>query len=88
MYRGVHIQAMNEHRKLEDPIFSVFGHETDVMIFNFFSPKKLAKYWRSLLKLLLVFCKDLIITLLFEKKSFFSPKKIEENRDYNIDPCL
>jgi hypothetical protein len=41
-----------------------------------------------LLKLLLVFAKIVIITLVFEKNANFSPKlgKIAENCNHNIDP--
>jgi hypothetical protein len=41
------------------------------MILKIFSPKKLAKSWRFLLKLLLVFAKIVIITLVFEKNANF-----------------
>jgi hypothetical protein len=61
---------------------------TDVMILKIFLPKNL-ECWRFLLKLLLVFTKNVIITLVFEKKSqFFRRKlaKIAENCDHNIDP--
>jgi hypothetical protein len=36
------------------------------------------------------FCKNLIITLVFEKNASFLPKmsKIKENCDHNIDPGL
>jgi hypothetical protein len=44
---------------------------TDVMILKIFSPKKLAKNWRFLLKLLLVFFKKVITTLVFDKKRQF-----------------
>jgi hypothetical protein len=43
---------------------------TDVTILKIFSPKN----WRFLLKLLLVFAKNLIITLAFEKNAVFKPK--------------
>jgi hypothetical protein len=48
------------------------------------------KYWRFLLKLgTASFCKNWIITLLFEKNTIFRKKlaKIAEICDHNIDPC-
>jgi hypothetical protein len=55
------------------------------MIFKIFSPKNLAK---KLAQLLLVFEKNVIITLVFEKNANFCRKlaKIAENCDHNIDP--
>jgi hypothetical protein len=58
---------------------------------NFFAEKFSDKNWRFLLKLLLVFAKIVIITLVFEKKrQFFHRKlgKIAENCVHNIDPRL
>jgi hypothetical protein len=57
----------------------------------FFAPKKSAKNGAFLLKLLLVFAKNLIITLDFETNgNFFRRKlaKIAENCDHNIDHRL
>jgi hypothetical protein len=60
------------------------------MISKIFSPKNLAKIlWVFLFKPLRVFCKNMIVTLVFEKKTpFFRRKwaKIAENWDHNIDP--
>jgi hypothetical protein len=52
---------------------------TDVMIFQYFRRKIQRKNRRFLLKLLLVFAKIVIITLVFEKSAIFLPK-IVENR--------
>jgi hypothetical protein len=52
---------------------------TDVMIIKIFSQKNLVKILAFLLKLLLVFAKIVIITLVFEKTPIFSPK-IGKNR--------
>jgi hypothetical protein len=49
---------------------------------NIFAKKFGEKNWRFLLKLQLVFCKNLIITLVFEKNANF----FAENCDHNIDP--
>jgi hypothetical protein len=63
---------------------------TDVVIFkNTFAEKFSEKNWRFLLKLLLVFAKIVIITLVFEiNANLFRRKlgKIAENCDHNIDP--
>jgi hypothetical protein len=51
--------------------------------------KILRKYWHFLFKLLLVFEKKLIITLVFEKNGNFFCRKlanIAENNDHNIYP--
>jgi hypothetical protein len=58
------------------------------MIFEIFSPKKSAKKLAFLTQNKAKLCKILIITLVFEKNSIFSPKivkKIAENCDRNID---
>jgi hypothetical protein len=57
---------------------------TDVMILKIFTPKNLVKMLAFLLKLLLVFAKKLIITLVFEKRPIFRQKlaKIAENCDH------
>jgi hypothetical protein len=54
-----------------------------------FSQKDLAKKCRFLNQATTRFCKNFIITLVFEKNAnLFSPKidKIVENSDRNIDP--
>jgi hypothetical protein len=43
----------------------------DVMIFQIFSPKKIAKNWRFLTPYKAKLCKILIITLIFEKNAIF-----------------
>jgi hypothetical protein len=52
------------------------------MILKIFSPKAFVKILAFLLKLLLVFAKIVIITLVFEKNL----AKIAENCDHNINP--
>jgi hypothetical protein len=54
---------------------------------KYFRRKIWRKYWRFLLKLLIVICKNLIITLVFEKNAIFRRKlaKIAENCDHNIE---
>jgi hypothetical protein len=52
---------------------------TNVIIFKKILAKKFRNYLRFLLKLLLVFAKKLIITLVFEENANFSPK-ISKNR--------
>jgi hypothetical protein len=48
---------------------------TDAMVFKIFSPKNWQKYWRSFVQTTGSFCKNVIITLVFEKNAnFFSPK--------------
>jgi hypothetical protein len=55
------------------------------MIFKIFSPKNLAKKWRFLLKLLLVFAKIVIITLFFEKNAnFFAENKQKSQKIVSI----
>jgi hypothetical protein len=53
---------------------------TDVMIFLIFSPKNLAKNWRFLLKLLLVFAKIVILTLVFEKNANFFAENCQKSQ--------
>jgi hypothetical protein len=50
------------------------------MIFKIFSPKNLANNWRFLLKLLLVFAKIVIITLVFEKNANFFAKNWQKSQ--------
>jgi hypothetical protein len=50
------------------------------MILKIFSPKNFAKNWRFLLKLLLVFAKIVIITLVFEKNANFSAKNCQKSQ--------
>jgi hypothetical protein len=60
----------------------------DVMIFLIFSPKKSAKNSAFLTQSKAKLCKNLIITLVFEKNANFFRRnlaKIEENCDHNID---
>jgi hypothetical protein len=63
---------------------------TDVRILKIFSPKNLAKILAFFALATASFCKNLIITLVFVKKSAnsFAEKlaKIAENCDHNIDP--
>jgi hypothetical protein len=61
---------------------------TDVMIFKIFSPKNLAKILAFFAQTTASFCKNVIITLVFEKTPFFRRKlaKIAENCDHSIDP--
>jgi hypothetical protein len=59
------------------------------MILKIFSPKNLATILFFFAQTTARFCKNLIVTLVFEKKrQFFRRKfaKIAENCDYNIDP--
>jgi hypothetical protein len=49
------------------------------MILKLFSPKNLAKYWR-LPKLLLLFVKKLIITLVFEKSAVFFAENMQKSQ--------
>jgi hypothetical protein len=44
---------------------------TDVMVLKIFSPKELAKIFAFLHKLMLLFCKNLIITLVLRKTPIF-----------------
>jgi hypothetical protein len=52
---------------------------TDVMILKIFSPKNLAKILAFFAQTTASFCKNLIITLVFEKNANFS-QKIGKNR--------
>jgi hypothetical protein len=54
---------------------------TDVMIFKLFLPKVLAKNWHFLLKTNLNYAKNLITTVIFDKKPIFS-KKIAKNEGW------
>jgi hypothetical protein len=56
------------------------------MILKIFSPKNLAKILAFFAQTTLIFCKNLIITLVFEQKRQFFRRKIAENCDHNIDP--
>jgi hypothetical protein len=49
------------------------------MNFKIFSPKLFAKMWAFFAQTAATFCKNLIITLVFEKNANFSPK-IGKNR--------
>jgi hypothetical protein len=65
------------------------GQGPMLRFFKYFRRKVWRKYWRFLLKLLLVFAKIVIITLVFEKNANFFCRKlaqIAENYDHNIDP--
>jgi hypothetical protein len=42
------------------------------------------KFWHKIK--LVSFFKNLVVTLVFEKKRQFFPPKVEENCDHNIDP--
>jgi hypothetical protein len=53
---------------------------TDVMIFKIFSMKNLAKILAFLFKLLLVFAKIVIITLVFEKNANFFAEKWQKSQ--------
>jgi hypothetical protein len=55
---------------------------TDVMIFQIFLPKKSAKKKAFFAQTTASYCKNLIITLFFEKNANF----FAENCDHNIDP--
>jgi hypothetical protein len=63
---------------------------TDVTIFKLFSAKNLVKIFAFFAQTTAGFCKNIIITLVFEKKKhqFFRRKlaKIAEKCDNNIDP--
>jgi hypothetical protein len=58
------------------------------MILRIFSPKNLAKILAFFAQTTASFCKNVIITLVFEKTPFFRRKlaKIAENCDHSIDP--
>jgi hypothetical protein len=64
---------------------------TDVMIFKYFCRKILQKYWRFVLKLLLVFKKKFIITLVFEKNANFFTENWQKSQKIVIvtsTPCF
>jgi hypothetical protein len=50
------------------------------MIYKIFSPKNLANYLRFLLKLLFVFGKVVIITLVFEKNAKFFAENLQKSQ--------
>jgi hypothetical protein len=58
------------------------------MILKIFYPKNFAKILSFFAQTTAIFCKNFIVSLVFEKNAIFSPKlaKIAENCDYNIDP--
>jgi hypothetical protein len=58
------------------------------MIFRIFSPKKFANILAFFALTTANFCKNLIITLIFEKTPIFCRKlaKIAENCDHKINP--
>jgi hypothetical protein len=55
------------------------GPETDVMIFDVFSLKTLAKILAFFAQTITGFWKNMFVTLVFEKSAIFSPK-IGKNR--------
>jgi hypothetical protein len=57
---------------------------TDVMILKYFRRKKMQKIV-FFVQHTANFCKNLIVTLVFEKNAKLA--KIAENCDHNIDPC-
>jgi hypothetical protein len=70
---------INENQKNLGPMLS----------FKIFSPKNLAKKLAFCAKTTASFCKDAIITMVFDKKTQFCLRKlakIAENSDHKIDP--
>jgi hypothetical protein len=53
---------------------------TDVMIFKIFSPKNLAKILAFLAQTTASFCKNLIVTLVFEKNSNYFAENWQNRR--------
>jgi hypothetical protein len=60
--------------KLNRPIFTSVTKDRRYDFKNIFAEKFVEKYWRFLLKPLLVFWKNMIITLVFEKNANFLQK--------------
>jgi hypothetical protein len=58
-------------KKISAPLISPHLQVSDVMILKIFSPKKLAKIFAFLTQNKAKLCKNLIITLVFEKNANF-----------------